>query len=234
MHRFIYNASAFAIGGRITRPIDHVIESVASTDLPSVGGRANARSGPFSLTAPDGEFLLSWESGETSITGGEETASYVTEINSSLRGLKVGRDLQIDEIVLHMLVRYEKNGRKSTFDPSGSAYRGVNLGGKSFDVTIDCDMGKAGSDFDKFHHDHPHYPFCAGKVCYSLGRNQDLIFENDDNGMYVQPDFGRIYFAEWSCGPGVQNLTMLRLNLGSPQGGELESGGGGVNGTTFP
>ncbi len=234
MQRFIYSASAFAIGGRFTRPIDHRIETVAPAVLPDVGGRAAARAGSFSLTAPDGEFLISWDSAETTIEGGAENNSYVTQISSIVRGVNVGNTLKVDEVSLQILVRYDKGTRKSTIDPTGSGFKGMSLGGRTFDVSIDATMGRDASDFEKFHKDHPHFPFSNGKVFYALGRNPELIFQDDDNGMLVQPNFGRIYFAEWSCGQGVQSLTMLRLKLGSPSEGEVEFGGGIPNGQSYP
>lgn len=234
MQRFIYNASVFAVGGRFTRPVDHRIETVAPAVLPDVGGRTAARAGSFSLTAPDGTLLVSWDSAETTVEGGAEDSAYVTQVSSIVRGVNVGNTLKADEVRLQMLVRYDKGTRKPTFDPTGSGFTGLSVGGRTFDISIDATMARNGSDVDKFHNDHPHFPFSNGKVFYALGRNPDLIFQGDDNGMIVQPDFGRIYFAEWSCGQGVQSLTMLRLKLGSPSEGEVEFSSGNPNGQSYP
>jgi len=44
------------------------------------------------------------------------------------------------------------------------------------------------------------------------------------------PHFGKIALAEVFAGRGTRTLTMLRFQLGSPDGGGGSSGGGSTNG----
>ncbi|HWZ42104.1 MAG TPA: hypothetical protein VNW97_01435 [Candidatus Saccharimonadales bacterium] len=50
----------------------------------------------------------------------------------------------------------------------------------------------------------------------------------------VVPQFGTIYLGEAVVSSGQRRVNMLRLELGSPDGGTLIAGSGGSNGTTFP
>jgi hypothetical protein len=48
------------------------------------------------------------------------------------------------------------------------------------------------------------------------------------------PDFGKIYFGEMFIKGDSRRLTMVRFQLGSPDGGEMAAAEGETNGTTFP
>jgi hypothetical protein len=48
------------------------------------------------------------------------------------------------------------------------------------------------------------------------------------------PDFGKIYFGEMFVKGDTRRLTLLRLQLGSPVGGELVCCDGETNGSTLP
>ena len=48
------------------------------------------------------------------------------------------------------------------------------------------------------------------------------------------PDFGKIYFGEMFITGDSRRITMVRLQLGSPQGGEVVAAEGETNGNDFP
>ncbi len=233
--RFIFHAHAHAIGGFITRPVQHTLESAAPAVLSTTGGRSTNRASAFRLDDPaTGNLILSYDSAETTIEGGKDSGFYVTSINCVLRGLNVEDTLKIDEIAARLVVRYDASLRKPVMDCSGSAVTGVSLGGRTINIACDQAMGRDASNFHKFRKERPDLPFGAGRVRYSLGRGDDLKFEGTECGFIDQPNFGRIYFFEWSAGPGIQRLTMLRLKLGSPVAGEVTAGDGEPNGSEYP
>jgi hypothetical protein len=47
-------------------------------------------------------------------------------------------------------------------------------------------------------------------------------------------DFGRVYFGEMFVSGESRRLTMVRCQLGSPDGGEVSAGDGETNGTNWP
>jgi hypothetical protein len=50
----------------------------------------------------------------------------------------------------------------------------------------------------------------------------------------VVPDFGCIYLGELLLTPASHRVTMLRIALGSPDGGDFNGGSGETNGAGFP
>jgi hypothetical protein len=50
----------------------------------------------------------------------------------------------------------------------------------------------------------------------------------------VVPDFGKIYFGEMFISAHSRRLTMVRFQLGSPDGGEIVAADGEVPGGTIP
>lgn len=235
MSRFLYNAHAIAIGGRITRPVDHYIESQAACVLPSVGGKSTNRAGPFSLTLA-GEFILSFDSAETSIQGGESAPGvHTTLLTTVIRKLNVANTLKADEVTAKLSVSYDMATKRVSIDSEGSRYVDLTVAGQVFNVGLDHARAReASADYEAFKKRHPECPEGAGKIHYALGQHPLLKFDQYEHGYYHHQGFGRIYFGEWTAAPHTQHLAMLRLRLGSPQSGDLEIGGGGGNGTPTP
>jgi hypothetical protein len=55
-----------------------------------------------------------------------------------------------------------------------------------------------------------------------------------DNHVVTVPDFGRIFFGEILITAAARRLTMLRLELGSPHGGDVAFAEVDTNGTWSP
>jgi hypothetical protein len=237
MGRFIYQAYAMAIGGPIRRPIDQQVQTPAMCVLPSTGGTVVSTSGPYRLTDPaSGEFLLCFDSAETSAEGKQSATQgvYTTLVSSIVRNLNVGNVLRADEVTLKLSLAYDTSNDQVTIDTNGSRFVNLIVAGQGFDVSLDHALGREAADYQTFRQNHPQYPEIRGAIRYSLGRHPLLHFDPYEYGYYDQQNFGRIYFAEWTAAPYKQELTMLRLRLGSPQEGDPEIGGGGGNGTPFP
>lgn len=236
MQRFIYHASGMAIGGRIRRPVDCYLEPMASCVLPSTGGKASAKAGPFSLTDPSsGELILSFDSAETTIEAAEASPGvHATLFVSTVRNLNVQNVLRAEEITARLSLVYDAAGDKVTIDPSGSGYTGLTINGQALEVTVDSAMAREAASYQAFRQKYPEIPETKGWTRFSLARNPQIRFDPYDYGYLPQPNFGRIYFCEWSAAPYSQCLTMLRFKLGSPVDGDVEAGSGGGNGQSYP
>jgi hypothetical protein len=236
MPRFIYSASGFAVAGRITRPVSRDIDPQCACILPPDGGSVSSRTGSFSLTDPDtGNLILCYGSTETSIQGSETGAgTHTTVVISTVRDVNVGNVLRADEITAKLTLCYSVGNDRVTIDTEGSRYVNLTIGGQPFAVNVDNAMAREASDFDTFKRNHHELHEKFGKITYVLGRNSELQPDEDGEPHRHQTNFGKIYFAEWQAGPGTQKLTMLRLNLGSPQAGKLYLGEGGSNGQNYP
>jgi len=55
-----------------------------------------------------------------------------------------------------------------------------------------------------------------------------------DGNRITIPEFGSVYLGEMFASPNEKRLSMMRVMLGSPEGGEVEVAGGDSNGHTFP
>src|SRR5712692_3123494 len=80
---FHYHASAHALSGQFTRPIQHLIEVQAATALPTIGGHGNARVDDFRFN-----HLVSFKAGYTHVSGselreGDKLDRKSTRLNSS-------------------------------------------------------------------------------------------------------------------------------------------------------
>lgn len=236
MPRFIYNANAVGVAGRITRPISREIEPQGACILPSTGGNVQCRTGPFSLTDPDsGNLIFCYGSAETSIQGSETSSGiHTTVVVSTVRDINVGNVLKADEITAKLTMCYQVAGDHVTIDTEGSRFVNLTIGGQPFVVDVDYAMARDASDFEKFKKKHSELREKFGKITWVLGRNKDLTPDDDGEPHRKQPNFGKIYFAEWQTGPGTQRLSMMRLKLGSPQEGEITFGDGGGNGQEYP
>jgi hypothetical protein len=236
MPRFIYSAHGIAIAGRITRPINYDLEPKGVCILPPCGGKVVSKDGPFSLSDPaTGNLLLSYSSAETSIEGSESSKGINTTVFvSTVRELNVGNVLRCGEITAKLMLTYHDGDDRVDIDTDGSGFFDLTICGKPFPVEVDNDMARKASDYDKFRKDHKEFKQKLNKITWVLGRNKDLTPDEDGEPHKRQPDFGRIYFAEWQAGAGTQKLTMLRLKLGSPQAADIDIGSGGSNGQTYP
>ncbi|MFN7925498.1 MAG: hypothetical protein U0Q16_35695 [Bryobacteraceae bacterium] len=62
----------------------------------------------------------------------------------------------------------------------------------------------------------------------------DVKIDPNEPYKIVVPDFGTIYLGELLLTPLSHRITMVRVALGSPDGGDGMSGTGDTNGTSFP
>ncbi len=236
MPRFIYHAYATALGGRIRRPLVHYIDAQAACVLPSTGGRVAASAPAYSLTDPaSGEFILSFESAQTSIEGGQTRNGFrATTLTCTVKNINIANVLRAAEVVSRLHLTYNTANHSVMIDTSGSWFGNLTIDGQVFNVSVDHALGMEAADYHGFRQAHPEYPETRGAIRHALGRHPALVFDPFDNGYLHRPNFGRIYFCEWTAAPYTQTLTMLRLRLGSPQEGDLEIGVCGGNGQDYP
>jgi hypothetical protein len=218
--------------GRIIRQIDRHLEPQGVCVLPATGGSVSSKAGAFSLSDPaSGEFLLSYGSAETSIQGYESAPGmHTTVLVSTVRDINVGNVLKAEEVTATLTLNYDLGTDRVTIKTEGSRFVKLTIGGLAFEVAMDHDLGHEAADYEAFRKNHPALGEKRGKIHYALGRHPLLKFDDSGYGYHNQPNFGRVYFGEWTAAPYTQTLTMLRLRLGSPQGGDLGFGGGDPNG----
>jgi hypothetical protein len=55
-----------------------------------------------------------------------------------------------------------------------------------------------------------------------------------DGNTLIIPDFGKVYFAELLIGDYARRLTLVRIQLGSPEGGDATASEIETNGSFWP
>jgi hypothetical protein len=101
--RFVFRGNAAAIGGRIVRPADTILDSVVASSLTVAGGRSRARAGParfgefvsFASAATSAEGLFDSLQGQIDRTFGRIPEDYLTtttRVSADVTGLSIGGD----------------------------------------------------------------------------------------------------------------------------------------------
>ena len=101
--RYVFRGNAAAIGGRIVRPADTILDSVVASSLTVAGGRSRARAGParfgefvsFASAATSAEGLFDSLQGHIDRTFGKIPEDYLTmttRVSADVTGLSIGSD----------------------------------------------------------------------------------------------------------------------------------------------
>ena len=178
--RFVFRGNAAAIGGRISRPKELVIEAGGASSLPVVGGRSvgklpRTKFGDYvslqsAATSAEGVFDDQKQTRE--LTFGrvrEETLTSTTTVSVDVRGLAVANDpaLRIGELRATMIGTSPRVSGEPSIKPGEISITGVEVGGHSLVVELDAELFArydtrakllAASDDPKFSDQHgPHF-----------------------------------------------------------------------------
>jgi hypothetical protein len=299
-HRnFHYHASAHALSGALTHPLQHVIEVQAGMSLPSTGGVGSSRVEGFRL-----DEVVSFRKGSSHVSGSTknvgDTIIHTTYATATIEGLNILDMVTADRIVARLSSSYDSSPRavtaeapaKKTTESSillvGTKFENLRIAGCPVDVELhhelllelgtfadvqekwkdpDGDLRHIGHDTlrglavpdDKF----PQSELDShGALLCSIVKKvhfKDPGFERDEevqirskdektkeqerkhknpcpgverlsrHAFRVQ-DFGRIFLSEVLFQHGRKTLTMLRVELGSPNGGGFTGVEASING----
>ena len=236
---FLYRGQAVAARGQITRPVSHTIEGHAHCAL------ANGQAGHSSSQHPGHAIagILSYGACRSEIKAMEEDADgfFCTEVRSTVENLKVVGEfpLSADRITMGLVSVY----RRDWFE------RQTPHGGHARVLPIDCSLGNltVNGRAASYWLPAPFHFGAAQREAYLRDDDPDPATEAavqaalaGSASRFVHiPNFGRIYFGEWSTGgtaasQHVHRLTMLRLAMGSPVGGQMRFASGEGDGLPDP
>lgn len=254
--KFHFHASGYALSGHFHRPVDVPIPAQASLALPIEGGHAHSGVDRFeipriaSFRSAQTHLSGSWQD--------EDTAT--TSVTVVVQGLSILDFLTVDRMVTRLTSEYKfdpedneqngkagnkksqkaniKNNSESHIIAVGSHFEGLKLGGFDVKVTLRHDLLLDCKTFVDLHNKVKNEPrvtlgnevlLCSlvEKIETDLG---DLPGVKVEGHTIKVPHFGRIALAEVFAGKGIRTLTMIRFQLGSPDGGGGSSGGGSTNG----
>jgi hypothetical protein len=251
---FHYHASAFALSGHLKRPVEHLIEVQGGTTLPTSGGHGSAHVENFRF-----DHAVSFKAGYAHVSGSEKVEGnktiHTTLSTSVVEGLNVLDVVTADRIVARLASSFEPGSAESSILLLGSRFENLRVAGCKIDVELDHELAmkldtfeaarnefKKSAEFRKMTAD----PFDSskvqkkveahGKICCSFVKdlsssNCPGVKHHGHNGYVLEvPEFGKIYLAEVKLEHGRKTLTMLRVELGSPNGGGVVAAEATTNG----
>lgn len=242
---FHYHANAHVLSARFTRPIQHVVEVQAATSLPSIGGIGSARVENFRLNEH-----LSFKAGYSHVSGSEKEQNgktiHTTMATAVVEGLNILDVVTADRIVARLSSSYDPDDEESRILVIGSRFENLRVAGCKVDVELHHELAlkldtfaatrkefASNADFRKMAED----PFAPGKLPAKIEAHgvihcslvKDIqpakchgVVRYGHYGHVLEvPEFGKIHLAEILLQHGRKTLTMLRLELGSPNGGAV-------------
>ena len=235
--RFHFHASGYALSGHFHRPVDVPLVPQGALALPIEGGAAHSGIEKFAIPR-----LAAFEAAQTHLSGSfQDPDTATTSVTVVVEGLSLLDFLTVDRMVTRLTSEYnlkQKNGENHII-ALGSNFEGLKLGGFAVNVTLRHNLlleAKTFADLKKGVKDDKK----SGRIM--IPGEEVLLFslvdkiETDLPGAEVEghtitiPHFGKIALAEVFAGRNIRTLTMLRFELGSPDGGGGTSGGGTTNG----
>jgi hypothetical protein len=223
---FHFHALGHALSGTFHRPFAHVIDAQAATSLPSIGGHANARIENFRA-----RHFASFKAGHSHVSGSwVDDKTVVTITTATLEGLNILEFITADRIVARLTSEGRQGEKETHIIAIGSEFENLRIGGHPVKVTLHHDLflkNPTHADLTKAVADLKNSGRIVatdyGAILCSLVEK----IETDLPGVEIKghilriPHFGEVSLAEVFAVPGTRTLTMIRLQLGSPDGGLL-------------
>lgn len=276
-HRqFHYHASAHALSGELTRPVQRMIEVQAGISLPSTGGVGSSHVENFRV-----DEVVSFKRGYSQVSGsvkkeGSKTI-HTTHATAAVEGLNILDVVTADRIVARLSSSFEEPLPGAPIPTEGkvllvgSKFENLNIAGCQLDVELDHELFLGLGTYDSvrtaWESAGSRLKQMASKVHRALSRDDRTLPGNlaPESGMFSsivaevhfkEPgfgkqrqgafshagvtalgshgfdvvDFGKIFLGEILCQHGRKTLTMLRVVLGSPNGGGFNVVEGTSNG----
>jgi hypothetical protein len=237
---FHFRAQAHAFSGEIHHPFWYPIKAKASTSLPTIGGLATARHEHFSCH----EFM-SFTRAHTHVSGREVAKNvFVTNATTMVENLDIEGVLTADRIVCRLNSTYDSKHPEGLILADGSRFENLRIAGHKVDVIFRHGVLEECDNFEKLRNKIAAEKKSGkvvgvgdGVVVFTLVEKivTDLPYVPKDGGyIFEVPNFGKVTVAEIFAEPAARTLTMLHLELGSPQTANLTVAEGGTNGKPPP
>lgn len=249
---YFYNAHGHALSVAFTRPFQHTIDVQAGMSLPTTGGYGAASVSDFRFKE-----IVSFKRASTQVSGSfdEHDKSYTTMVSVAIEGLNLLEMVTADRVVARIASRHPVDEREPHIVLVGSHFENLRIAGCEVNVEMDQELflridtfkallkeldsneGFRKMALNPYHAEKPQErPGDCGTVLCSLVKNIDVKCPGvrRDGHVLTVPEFGRIFLAEVVAEDSHRILTMLRFELGSPNGGSGTAGQGQANGQTIP
>jgi len=224
MSTFGFRASAAALGGMFTRPFHEPLQVQAASNLPSVGGYGSARVENFRFHE-----LVSIKAGYTQVIGveyedegGRERSTLALAVVEGLNVLDmVTADRIVGRLVSETPLPADKNDRLAvderelTWLPAGSYFVNLRIAGVPVNTTPHKGLtGPEGLTRDGIER------IQANRGIARRGETLRCSMFDAEHPIKI-PGFGDVFLGEYVVGRDYRKLTMLRIAMHSPAGGDL-------------
>jgi hypothetical protein len=229
----VYSAYGHALSGRISRPLDHIIEVQAGMSLPSIGGIGNARVEDFRFRD-----FVSFKTAYTHVAGslgdGEIHTSLVT---STIENLNVLDIVTADRVVTRLASRSKNHDPEPQITLFGSKIDNLKIAGCAIHIEFADELFLRLTTFESIRKEFDSNaefrriaadPFLTGQAKNSIDAQgvvvcslvKDIKFncpgvKRKGHALEV-PEFGTVYLGEVFAQHRKRTVTMLRLELGCP------------------
>jgi hypothetical protein len=239
MKEYLYHGQAVAVHGRITRPVSHVIDGHGRCAL--ADGTAKQAAGQHDPYAVPG--ILSYGRCITEVDARPEDPQgfFRTEVRATVEDLQVpgAHPLSASKISMGLVSVYGRrwytgrkaHARRSRVLPLDCRIENLVVDGRPFEAPLPAPFQYSAERREAYLHGDQLDAAIDAEV-------RQAITDSPSRFVYV-PDFGRIYFGEWTLLPGdawhpIHRLTLLRLALGSPTAGDVSLADGQGDGRPTP
>jgi hypothetical protein len=241
---FHFHAEGHAFSGEIHHPFWYPIKAKASTSLPTIGGHAMASYENFQCH----EFA-SFKKAHTHVSGRKiDDLIFETHATTTVEYLNIEGVLTADRIVCRLSSRHDPEHPEGLILATGSRFENLRIRGHEVKVILRHKLLEDCDNFEKLHakvKGERDSGKGSGKlaryddgatICTLVERIETTLPDVVKEGDHVLevPDFGKVTIAEIFAVQGSRTLTMLHLELGSPQTANLTVAEDGTNGRPYP
>jgi hypothetical protein len=234
-----YHGEGHAFSGQFTRPITQQIEALACASLPLSGGHGRAHAENFQI-----DQLVSVKKAYSHVSGTQGADkmhnSHTTVV---LEGLNILDVVTADRVVARLTSEHDPKEREGHIIAVGTKFENLRVAGCPVEVEFDHELFLKNKTYAALSKNLAALKKSGrmaeesnGVILCSLVKNMKV----DCPGVDVQghvitvEHFGKIFVGEVLAEPGFKRLSMMRLQLGSPHEGLLNTAEASVNGFPWP
>jgi hypothetical protein len=217
--------------------------------------------GPIATSA-HGDYVNASDGVDTTLgTVAFDAVPTETRVSASVQDLEILGKVRVGLAAMGLISRSANSNGQPTIRPDGCRLDDVRIGDSRLKITLAEDFYREYDTLDKLAENHaaglkPHhaamflpanskatqvtgFPVANGTVRCTIVQKIEWDGPKHPDAeihghVVVVRDFGKIYFGEMFISAHSRRLTMVRFQLGSPDGGEVTVADGEVPGGTIP
>ena len=254
---YLHDASAVATSGRIVSPFEDLIPAQAALALPVSGGYGSARVDGFRYKE-----ILSFGSAYTEVAGGGggKDGPFETLAVAAVENLNILDIVTCERMVARIASTHPVDGKEPSISILGSRFERLRVGNYFWDELVlgvgaiaDCSTWSKlqnalgnGDTREQLKRlampapngdpvalpDEQHMPNVVGfSLCSAAGKSSDEV---DVPARIYFPEFGTVHLGQLFVYQYTRQLLMLRVDLGCPVKGGIQTAGGKSGGNPYP